>query len=360
MPVTVSAKLTYISDTGPGIRRVKARTTFRYVGPAGKPLRDADALARITALAIPPAWADVWICPTCDGHIQATGRDARGRKQYRYHARWRQARDGTKFGQLLAFGWALPKLRGRVAADLRRHGLPREKVLAAVVRLLDVTKLRVGNAEYARTNKSFGLSTLLDRHVEPTAGGLRLKFRGKSGVWHERRVTDRRLATVMKRCRDLPGQDLFQYLDESGEQRTIGSADVNEYIRAAAGAEFTAKVFRTWAGTVAAAVRLAGEHVPETKSTAKRSIVAAIQDVAAELGNTPAVCRASYVHPAVFLAFEAGELQLSPRRVRGLSADEGAVLGFLRQAEGTRSGGTNPRAASSGSNTSKIEPIHGW
>ena len=327
----MSAKLSYVNDTGPGIRRVKARATFRYTGPTGRPLRDADTLARIAALAIPPAWADVWICPTCDGHIQATGRDARGRKQYRYHAHWRQARDGTKFGQLVAFGRALPKLRRRVAADLARPGLPREKVLAAVVRLLDATKLRVGNAEYARTNKSFGLSTLLDRHVQPTSGGLRLKFRGKSGVWHERRVTDRRLATVVKRCRDLPGQDLFQYLDESGAQRTIGSADVNEYIRTATGAEFTAKVFRTWAGTVAAAVRLAGEPVPETKAAAKRSIVAAIQDVAAELGNTPAVCRASYVHPAVLAAFEAGELRLPPRKVRGLSADEAGVLGFLRQ-----------------------------
>lgn len=338
MPVIVSAKLNYVSDTGPGIHRVKARTTFRYIGPAGKPLRDVDSLARIAALAIPPAWADVWICPTCDGHIQATGRDARGRKQYRYHARWRQARDGTKFGQLVAFGKALPKLRRQAAADLARPGLPREKVLAAVVRLLDATKLRVGNAEYARANNSFGLSTLLDRHVQPTAGGLRLKFRGKSGVWHERRVSDRRLATVVKRCRDLPGQDLFQYLDESGEQRTIGSADVNEYIRTATGAEFTAKVFRTWAGTVAAAVRLAVEPVPETKAAAKRSMVAAIQDVAAELGNTPAVCRASYVHPAVLTAFEAGELQLPPKRVRGLSANEAAVLGFLRQADGTRPG----------------------
>ncbi len=336
--VTVSAKLTYVSDDGPGVRRIKVRGTFRYVGPAGKPLRDAAALARITALAIPPAWADVWVCPTATGHIQATGRDARGRKQYRYHAHWSKARSGTKFGQLLAFGRALPKLRARVNADLARTGLPREKVLAAVVRLLDATKLRVGNAEYARTNKSFGLSTLLDRHVVPTAGGLTMKFRGKSGVWHERRVTDKRLAKVVKRCRDLPGQDLFQYLDEAGEQRTIGSTDVNEYIREAGGAEFTAKVFRTWAGTVAAAVRLAAEPVPETKAAAKRAIVAAIQDVAAELGNTPAVCRSSYVHPAVLTAFEAGGLQLPPKRVRGLSADEAAVLGFLRQADATRSG----------------------
>ncbi|MEO2088027.1 MAG: DNA topoisomerase IB [Gemmataceae bacterium] len=334
----MSAKLNYVSDTTPGVQRLKVRTTFRYVGPAGKPLRDVADLARITALAIPPAWADVWICPSCNGHIQATGRDARGRKQYRYHAHWRQARDGTKFGQLVAFGRVLPKLRRQVATDLARPGLPREKVLAAVVRLLDATKLRVGNAEYARTNKSFGLSTLLDRHVQPTAGGLRLKFRGKSGVWHERRVSDRRLATVVKRCRDLPGQDLFQYLDDNGEQRTIGSADVNEYIRAAAGAEFTAKVFRTWVGTVAATVRLAGEPVPETKAAAKRAIVAAIQDVAAELGNTPAVCRASYVHPAALTAFEAGELKLPRKRVRGLSADEATVLGFLRQADDTRPG----------------------
>jgi DNA topoisomerase-1 len=235
---------------------------------------------------------------------------------------------------LVAFGRALPKLRKRVNADLHLPGLPREKVLAAVVRLLDETKLRVGNAEYARTNKSFGLSTLLDHHVQPTRAGLRLKFRGKSGVWHERTVTDRRLAKVVRHCRDLPGQDLFQYLDANGDQRTIGSADVNDYIREAAGEEFTAKVFRTWEGTVAAAKLLAAEPVPESAAAARRTVTAVIEQVADILGNTPAVCRSSYVDPGVVESFTAGTLTLRRRRVAGLTPDEAAVLGFLRSAKG--------------------------
>jgi DNA topoisomerase I len=330
--VAISVKLTYVRDDDPGIQRCVVRGSVRYQTAGGRVVRDADILARIAALAVPPAWQDVWICPHSNGHIQATGRDARGRKQYRYHARWRQARDGTKFGQLVAFGRALPSLRQRVDADLSRPGLPREKVLAAVVKLLDDTHLRVGNAEYARSNKSFGLSTLLDRHVQPTAGGLTMKFRGKSGVWHERKVTDRRLAKVVRRCRDLPGQDLFQYLDAAGDQRTIGSADVNEYIREAAGGEFTAKVFRTWAGTVEAATRLAAEPPPLSAAAAKRTITAVIQEVAAKLGNTPAVCRSSYVHPAVLEAYTAGTLVLRRRRTTGLDADEAGVFRFLKSA----------------------------
>ncbi len=331
LSIRVTAALRYVRDDGPGIRRVEGRSGFRYVGPRGRAVRCRTTLARIRALAVPPAWADVWICPDPAGHIQATGRDARGRKQYRYHPRWRQARDGTKFDRLVTFGRALPRLRARAEADLRRPGLPREKVLAAVVQLLDRTHLRVGNAEYARANRSFGLSTLLDRHVTFAGGGLRLKFRGKSGVWHERAVDDQRLARIVRRCRDLPGQDLFQYVNGDGVVRSVGSADVNDYIRRAADGEFTAKVFRTWAGTVKAAVKLAGREPPASEAAATRAVAEVVKEVAAELGNTPAVCRASYIHPAVVNAFRAGGLKLErPRRPpRGLSADEAAVLGFL-------------------------------
>jgi DNA topoisomerase-1 len=326
----ITSELRYVCDSDPGIRRVGYRTGFRYLDPRGRAVRCRETLARIRALAIPPAWADVWISPEDAGHIQATGRDARGRKQYRYHARWRQARDGTKFNQLVAFGQALPRLRACVDADLGRSGLPREKVLAAVVDLLDRTHLRVGNAEYVRANKSFGLSTLLDRHVAFGGGGLHLRFRGKSGVWHERAVGDRRLARIVRRCRDLPGQDLFQYVNGDGVQRSVGSADVNEFIRQAAGGEFTAKVFRTWAGTVKAAVKLAAKEPPGSKTAANRAVVEVIREVASDLGNTPAVCRKSYVHPAVIDAFIAGELKLNRQRPpEGLSTDEAAVLRFL-------------------------------
>lgn len=329
----ITAELHYVSDSAPGIRRVERRTGFHFVDPHGRVVRCRETLARVRALAIPPAWADVWVCPDEAGHIQATGRDARGRKQYRYHPRWREARDGTKFNQLVAFGEALPRLRAGVDADLGRAGLPREKVLAAVVDLLDRTHLRVGNAEYVRANKSFGLSTLLDRHVEFGGGGLRLRFRGKSGVWHERVVGDRRLARIVRRCRDLPGQDLFQYVNGDGVPRSVGSADVNDYIRGAAGGEFTAKVFRTWAGTVKAAVKLAAREAPGSKAAANRAVVEVVKEVAADLGNTPAVCRKSYVHPALIDAFCTGGLKLRrpSRPPEGLSADEAAVLRFLRR-----------------------------
>ena len=334
-----SARLVYTCDTCPGIRRVTAGGRVRYVDPVGRAVRDADALARIRSLVIPPAWTDVWVCPDPDGHIQATGRDARGRKQYRYHPRWREVRDGTKFNQLATFAETLPTLRGRVDADLSRPGLPREKVLAAVVRLLDATQLRIGNSEYVRSNKSFGLSTLRDHHVRFDGGALRLRFRGKSGVWHERSVADRRLARVVRNCRDLPGQELFQYVSADGVPRAIGSADVNDYIRTAAGGDFTAKVFRTWAGTVKAAVRLR-DHTPASCAAAKRAVVQVVKDVAGELGNTPAVCRKSYIHPALIDAFLTGRLDLpQPSRLpAGLSADEAAVLGFLRGLPGAWTG----------------------
>jgi DNA topoisomerase I len=304
----LTARVRQSCDAKSGITRERTAKGFQYRTPNGKVVSDEATLARIRALAIPPAWEKVWICPAANGHIQATGRDARGRKQYRYHPAFRHTRDGEKFGRMAAFGKALPKIRERVEADLKLPGLPREKVLAAVVSLLDRTRLRVGNAEYAKTNKSFGLSTLLDRHASFADGELRLRFRGKSGVWHERTVSDRKLAKIVRACRDLPGQDLFQYRDEGGKPRPIGSADVNGYIRTAAGGEFTAKDFRTWAGTVMAAARFAGMPVPETKTATERVVVGVIRDVAAELGNTPAVCRKSYVHPRVVEAFAAGTL----------------------------------------------------
>jgi DNA topoisomerase-1 len=313
----------------PGIRRLSAGSGFRYAHPDGRPLRDRGALTRIRQLAVPPAWTDVWISPDPEAPLQATGRDARGRKQYRYHAEFRERRDGTKFRGLVEFARALPRLRRAVHADLRRPGLPREKVLAAVVQLLDRTKLRVGNAEYVKANRSFGLSTLRDDHVAFSGATLRLKFRGKSGVWHDRAVSDPRLAKVVRRCRDLPGQTLFQYLDDDGERRSIGSAAVNGYIRSAAGDAFTTKVFRTWAGTVRAAVLLADRDPPK-----KQAVVEVVKEVAAELGNTPAVCRSSYIHPRVVEAFLAGELALDRRaRRRGLSPDEAAVLRFLEGAK---------------------------
>ena len=325
-------ELVHVTPGGAGIRRRRCRTTFSYLDPAGKPLRCPDTLARIRSLAVPPAWAEVWICPDHRGHIQAVGLDSRGRKQYRYHPGWRADRDGTKYGALVAFGAALPKLRGRVTTDLDKPGLPREKVLAAVVRLMDRTHIRVGNAEYARANQSFGLSTLEDRHVKFAGDTLRLTFRGKSGVWHDRRVTDRRLSRIVRACRDLPGQHLFQYLDPIGDVHGVGSADVNGYVRDGSGGPFTAKVFRTWAGTVAATVRLAACDPPASVAAAKRTLAGVVREVADELGNTPAVCRASYIHPRALAAFAAGELALPAVRKppAGLTADEARVLRFLR------------------------------
>jgi DNA topoisomerase-1 len=324
----VSARLCLWSDAKSGLRRERAGGSFRYRDARGRVVRDAATLARITALVIPPAWENVWICPVANGHLQATGRDARGRKQYRYHPAFRAKQDGTKYGRLLAFGRALPRLRARVECDLAKRGLARDKVLAAVVKLLDRTHLRVGNAEYAKANGSFGLSTLLDHHVTFGNGGLRLKFRGKSGVKHERHVSDSQLARVVRRCRDLPGQDLFQYRDAKGRPRPVGSSDVNAYIRGAAGAEFTAKDFRTWAGTVKVAAKLATLRAPQTKTATERAVCGVIKAVAAELGNTPAVCRKSYVHPAVIEAFTRDGFPRSRAGDR-LSADERRVLRLL-------------------------------
>jgi DNA topoisomerase I len=304
-----SAGLRWVSDAAPGIRRVRAGRGFTYLQPSGRPLRDARALARIRSLAIPPAWTDVWICTDTRGHLQATGRDARGRKQYRYHARWREVRDGTKYGRLLEFGCCLPRIRERVDHDLARRGMPREKVLATVVRLLEKTLIRVGNEEYARANRSFGLTTLTGGHVKVRGPRIHFRFRGKSGKVHEFGIEDRELSRIVKRCQDLPGQELFQYEDGRGRRRVIGSGDVNAYLREVSGRDFTAKDFRTWAGTVRASWALESQSPPASRRQAARAVKEAITDVARRLGNTPAICRKSYVHPAVVESYVEGRLQ---------------------------------------------------
>jgi DNA topoisomerase-1 len=294
-----AAGLRWVNDDEPGLSRRRAGRGWSYRAPGGSVVRDEATLDRIRRLAIPPAWTDVWICRTDDGHIQATGRDARGRKQYRYHPRWREHRDEGKFSRVLEFAEALERIRARVDQDLALPGLPREKVLAAMVRLLEMTLIRVGNDEYARLNRSFGLSTLRDRHARIEGTAVSFRFRGKAGVVHEVGLRDRRLATIVKRCRDLPGQELFQYVDDEGVARDVRSDDVNAYIREASGGPFSAKDFRTWAGTVLAFRALRTMDRPTGVTAAKRSVVAAVKETAERLGNTPAVARSAYVHPAV-------------------------------------------------------------
>jgi DNA topoisomerase-1 len=310
--------LRYVSDEASGIARrcvgPAKRGAFRYVAPGGRPVRDRAALARIRALAIPPAWESVWICPHDDGHIQATGRDARGRKQYRYHQRWRELRDETKFGRMAAFGRALPRIRRRVRRDLARPGLPREKALATLVRLLETTFIRVGNEEYARQNESYGLTTLRERQVRVQGATLKFRFRGKSGVEHSIELSDPKLAQIVRRMQDLPGEELFQYLDEQGERRGIESADVNAYLKDISGDEFTSKDFRTWAGTLLAARALRSVAPAASGAEAKRNVGQAIEWVAGRLGNTKAVCRKCYIHPAVLESYAAGTLAEALRR----------------------------------------------
>ncbi|MFL5679730.1 MAG: DNA topoisomerase IB [Chloroflexota bacterium] len=306
--VARQAGLRYSSDGDTGIRRQRRGKGFTYIDAEGRTVTDAATLDRIRALAIPPAWTDVWICRWPNGHIQATGRDARGRKQHRYHARWREARDESKFGRMVEFGEALPAIRERTDADLAKPGLPREKVLATVVRLLELTLIRVGNDEYARLNRSFGLTTLRDRHVRIDGSRVRFRFRGKSGLQHEVGIADRRLARVVKRCQELPGQELFQYVDDDGTVRDVASDDVNEYLREISGGDFTAKDFRTWAGTVLAYRALRALEPASSATDAKRKVVAAMRETAGRLGNTPAVARQSYVHPAVVEAYMDGKV----------------------------------------------------
>jgi DNA topoisomerase-1 len=332
------AGLRYVSDERPGITRRRVGKGFSYRTPQGGPLRDAATLRRIRALAIPPAWTQVWICPHPEGHIQATGRDARGRKQYRYHARWRQVRDAAKYDHLLDFARALPAIRTRIEADMARPGLPREKVLATVVHLLETTLIRVGNDDYARQNDSFGLTTLQDRHVRIEGSELRFAFKGKAGKVWRLGLRDRRVARIVRACQDLPGQELFQYADDAGETRDVTSADVNAYLREITGRDVTAKDFRTWAGTVLAAIALREFERVDSRAAAQRNIRRAIERVSARLGNTPTICRRCYVHPAVLDGYLDGGLaeEIEAEAVAALRGDlaelppeEAAVLALL-------------------------------
>ena len=321
------AGLVYVSDQDRGIRRLGANGVTRYLAPDGSRLSDRAVLRRIEALAIPPAWSDVWICPHARGHIQAVGRDARGRKQYRYHRQWREFRDEVKYARLAAFGRALPRLRAQTQADLTRRGLPRPKVLAAAARLLELTLLRVGNSEYARTNKSFGLTTLRKRHVVLREAGAVFEFRGKSGIVRRTGFRDRRLARVLRGCDALPGQRLFQYVDEEGERHSIESHDLNAYLREAMGEEFSAKDFRTWAGTLAAGATLAQTEEPGSEAATRKAIASACKAAASLLGNSPSICRSCYIHPAIFDAFQARELP--PALAKGGRRAEAALLRLL-------------------------------
>jgi DNA topoisomerase-1 len=320
-----AARLSYVSDAVPGITRRRSGKGFTYRDPEGHTIRERAVLRRIKALVIPPAWSQVWICPSATGHIQVTARDAKGRKQYRYHPKWRDARDETKYERMIEFGEALPALRKRVDDDLSARGLPRTKLLATVVRLLELTLIRVGNEEYARANESFGLTTLRNRHVEVDGTKLRFRFRGKSGKLHEVQIADRRLAAVIKRCQAIPGQELFQFIDDEGNAQSIASTDVNDYLRDVMGQDFTAKDFRTWAGSVLAAQRLGIAEGDDPS----RCVVEAVKAVAKRLGNTPATCRKHYIHPLVIESYLAGKLP-SGIAPDDLAAQEAALLKLLR------------------------------
>jgi DNA topoisomerase I len=337
-----AAGLRYTSDTQAGIRRQRHGNGFRYIDVDGMSIRDARVLHRIKILAIPPAWTEVWICPHPHGHLQATGRDIKGRKQYRYHPHWRAVRDATKYDRLIAFGETLSQLRAHLDQDLARPGLCREKVLATVVKLLDTTLIRIGNVEYARENHSFGLTTMRDKHVQIAGATIQFQFRGKSGKSHTIRITNRRLATIVKRCQDLPGYELFQYLDPAGQRQTIDSADVNAYLQEVTGQDFTAKEMRTWAGTVLAACALYEQGTSASQAQAKKNIMQAIDTVAKHLGNTRAICRQCYIHPAVVNAYLDHSLftMFPPSTVlenntmrAGLHPEEAVVLAVLKHCQ---------------------------
>lgn len=332
--IATDARLRYVSDEDPGITRKQAGTSFIYLDAHGRRIRDRETLQRIASLAVPPAYTDVWISPHASGHIQATGRDARGRKQYRYHPRWREVRDGDKYSRMLAFGTALPRIRRRVARDLALPGMPRNKVLATLVRLLETTHIRVGNEEYRRANQSFGLTTLRNRHVEVKGSTLRFEFRGKGRKMHNVAVEDPRVARVVRKCLDIPGQQLFQYLDDEGRRHSIDSGDLNDYLHDVTGEDFTAKDFRTWAGTLLAARELRAGKPADNSTQLKRNIVEAIRRTAERLGNTAAICRKCYVHPEVLSSYinqnsvrfwkDMQSSRLSQR------AEENALLGLLK------------------------------
>ncbi len=334
------AGLRYVSDDKPGYTRQKWGKKFVYFDTEGKEIRDETRILRLNRLAIPPAYTEVWICPSPNGHLQATGRDDRGRKQYRYHERWREERDENKYEKMVIFAQALPKIRRRITKDLKQRGLPREKILATVVQLLERTFIRIGNEEYAKENKSFGLTTMRNRHVDVKGATVRFRFRGKSGKEHDIDTEDRRVAKIIRQLQELPGQEVFQYLDEEGERHHIASDDVNEYLREITGEEFTAKDFRTWAGTVMTAMALNAQVAFENKSQAKQNVKAAINAVAKRLGNTPAVCRKCYVHPAVLETYLDGNLieglkkqteKTLEESLADLRSEEAAVLSFLQE-----------------------------
>ncbi len=333
-----AAGLRYVSDAKPGIQRHKRGTGFRYTHPDGSAVKDDETLGRIKSLVIPPAWKDVWICAAANGHLQATGRDARGRKQSRYHPRWREVRDETKYERMLLFGDALPGIRRQVDHDLALHGLPRDKVLATIVRLMETTSIRVGNTEYARENHSYGLTTMRTRHVAVHGATLTFDFKGKSGVHHTIDVENKRLARIVERCLDLPGYELFQYVDHDGNRHSVDSSDVNEYLHRITSQHFTAKDFRTWAGTVLTAMLLREAEPFETASQAKKNVVQAIKTVAERLGNTPSVCRKCYVHPAVLERYFSGDMlhavetevaEQIDRQLKDLRDEEYALLRLL-------------------------------
>lgn len=334
------AGLRYVTDSAPGLHRTGSPKKFRYTDSSGKVVRDKEVLSRIKSLVIPPAWTDVWICSSANGHLQCTGRDARGRKQSRYHPKWRTVRDGNKYERMLEFANALPGIRKRIAEDLRRPGLPKEKVLAAIVGVMEQTHIRVGNEEYAKENKSYGLTTMRNKHVEVHGSHVTFSFQGKSRVHHTIDLQDAKLAKVIRSCEELPGHELFQYVDEEGDPRSIDSSDVNAYLQEITGEHFTAKDFRTWAGTVLASEMLQGMEPFETAAQAKKNVIAAIKSVAQHLGNTPAVCRKAYIHPAVLEAYLGGikpseakkrlDREIADRQ-DALRHDEQALLELLRQ-----------------------------
>jgi DNA topoisomerase-1 len=334
-----SAGLVYVSDTDPGIHRRLKGEHFVFFDAKGKPIKAAGEIARIRKLAVPPAYQDVWICARPNGHIQATGRDAKGRKQYRYHPKWTEVRDSTKFEHVMQFGRLLPVIRERIAADMRKHGLGREKVLATVVDLLQSTLIRVGNEDYVRENKSYGLTTLRNKHVDVSGAKLRFTFKGKSGKTWNLQIQDKRIAKVVKACQDLPGQHLFQFVDDEGARHDITSADVNDYLREISGEDITAKDFRTWAGTVLAAMALREFEKVDTATAAKKNVKAAIEHVATRLGNTPTICRKCYVHPDVVSSYLDGNLVAELKHqvevelddVSNLKPEEAALLGLLNR-----------------------------
>jgi DNA topoisomerase-1 len=333
-----SAGLRYVSDEQPGIRRRKAGKGFTFVKPDGSKVTDEATLNRIKMLAVPPAWTEVWICSHANGHIQATGRDAKGRKQYRYHTRFREVRDGTKYEHMMAFAQALPAIRAKLKEHMALRGLPREKVLATVVNLLETTLIRVGNDDYVKQNKSYGLTTLRDKHVEVDGGALRFNFKGKSGKTWNLQVKDRRIAKIVRACQELPGQELFQYIDDDGVQRDVTSADVNAYLKEITGTDISAKDFRTWAGTVLAAMALKEFETFDSEAKAKKNVRAAIEHVASKLGNTPTICRKCYIHPEIMSSYVEGSLLLEVKKeveaelrddLAGLKPEEAAVLSLL-------------------------------